>query len=54
MKIDNGKIVEATEDELFEYYLKHDMDVCFAFQEYLIAMRKAGVKIADKRHNNQC
>lgn len=48
MKIENDKIVEATEDELFDYYLTHDIDSCYAFQEYLTAMRKAGVKIADK------
>lgn len=54
MKVENNKIIEATEDELFDYYLKHDIDSCFAFQEYLIAMKRAGVKIADKRYDNKC
>ena len=48
MKIENGKIVEATENELFEYYLNRGYDDVMSFSDFLWSMRKAGVKIADK------
>ena len=49
MKIENDKIVEATENELFEYYLDRGYDDVMMFSDFLCSMRKAGVKIiADK------
>lgn len=49
MKIENGKIVEATENELFEYYLARGYDDIMMFSDFLWSIRKAGVKIiADK------
>ena len=49
MKIENDKIVEATENELFEYYLDHGYDDVMMFSDFLCSMRKAGVRIiADK------
>jgi hypothetical protein len=45
MKIENGKIVEATETELFAYYLKRGMDDIYPFQEYCWRMAGAGVNI---------
>ncbi len=49
MKIENGKIIEATESELFEYYLTRDYDDIMTFSDFLWSMRKVGVRlIADK------
>ena len=49
MKIENDKIVEATENELFDYYLDHNYDDVMTFSDFLWSMRKAGVRIiADK------
>ena len=46
MKIENGKIVEATENELFDLYLKRGMDDIMDFNEYKRQMNKA-VTIVD-------
>lgn len=46
MKIENNKIVEATEDELYVYWLEH-WDNLYAFDEYLQRMKDLGVKIID-------
>ena len=48
MKVENNKIVEATEEELFEYYLQHNYDDIMTFSDFMYSIRKAGVKIADK------
>ena len=49
MKIENDRIVEATENELFEYFLAREYDDIMTFHEFLYALRKAGVRIiADK------
>ena len=42
MKIENGKIVEAAENELFDLYLKRGMDDIMDFNEYMRQMSKAG------------
>lgn len=47
MKIDNGKIVEATENELYKVYLDRGMDDIFSFTEYKVMMQGAGCKIVD-------
>ena len=44
MKIENGKIVEATEAELFDYWLERYSDI-WSFYEYLFKMKKIGVII---------
>lgn len=48
MKIENDRIVEATENELFEYFLARGYDDIMTFHEFLYAMRKVGVRIADR------
>ena len=49
MKVENNKIVEATEAELFDYYLQQRYDDIMTFTDYLYSMQRAGVKIiADK------
>ena len=48
MKIENGKIVELTEDELFDLYLKRDMDCFMDFHEYKRRMKSAGCTVTDE------
>ena len=45
MKIDGGKITEATEDELFSLYLDREMDDIMDFREYKARMEWAGCRI---------
>lgn len=42
MKVENGKIVEITEDELFGLYLKRGMDDIMDFNEYTRRMKASG------------
>ena len=51
MKIENGKIVEATEDELFRKYLDEDWDDFMPFNEYKYRMRQSGVTITEEKKN---
>ena len=46
-KIDNGKIVEATENELYKVYLDRGMDDIASFTEYKVMMQGAGCKIVN-------
>lgn len=48
MKIENGKIIEATEGELFRKYIEEDWDDCMPFAEYKHRMEKAGCKVKDE------
>ena len=45
MKIVDGKIVEATENELFRLYLEREMDDAISFTEYVVRMQKAGCEV---------
>lgn len=47
MKIENGKIIEATEAELFSLYLDRCMDEVMDFNEYRYRMEKAGCVVRD-------
>ena len=47
MKIENGKIVEVTEVELFRLYLDRCMDDVMEFSEYRYRMIKAGCVVKD-------
>ena len=47
MKIENEKIVEASENELFDLYLRRSMDDIMDFNEYKRQMAKAGCIIND-------
>ena len=42
MKVENGKIIEVTESELFSLYLDRGMDDVMDFHEYKFRMEKAG------------
>lgn len=46
MKVEDGKIVEATEDELFQHWLKNLSEI-YPFHAYLYSMKSKGVKIID-------
>lgn len=47
MKTKNGKIVEATEGELFGFYLDRGYDDCMDFHEYKARMKEAGCEIKE-------
>lgn len=49
MKIERNKIIEATEAELMERYLKEWYDDIYSFREYLRLMVEAGVKIVEMK-----
>ena len=48
MKIENDKIIEATEAELFKLYLKREMFDIMDFNEYKYRMEAAGCEITNK------
>ena len=48
MRIENGKIVELTEDELFNLYLKREMDDIMDFNEYKRRMKHAGCIVTEE------
>ena len=45
MIIENGKIVQSTIPELFEYYLKRGFDDIMDFNEYMMKCENLGTKI---------
>jgi hypothetical protein len=47
MKIENKKIVEITENELFSMYLERNMDVLMDFREYRFRFEKTGCVVKD-------
>lgn len=52
----NNKILEATEQELFRYYLRAGWDDIYSFIDYKRLMIEHGVKIKDgnKRCDDKC
>lgn len=48
IKVENGKIVEITENELFHLYLDRGMDDIYSFPQYVEMFKKAGCVILDK------
>lgn len=51
MKIENGKIIEATEGELFILYLDRGYDDCMDFHEYLAKMSRAGCTVVEEGYH---
>jgi hypothetical protein len=47
MRTDNGKIVEATEAELFSLYLDCGYDDCMDFHEYKWRMKAEGCEVEE-------
>ena len=48
MTVKNGKIVKATEDELFEYYLNRGFDDIMPFTTYKESCVESGTQIIEK------
>jgi hypothetical protein len=48
VKIVDGKIAEATRDEMFDYYLARDFDDLMSFPELLRRYEENGTMITDK------
>ena len=48
MKIENGKIAEATRDEMFDYYIAQCYDDAMSFSEFLRMCEENGMRITDK------
>ena len=48
MITENGKIIEATENELFAVYLKRDMDLIMDFPTYMEKMKKEGCTVVEE------
>ena len=48
MKVSYGKIVEATEDELFAYWLKAEFCEIMSFREYKQRCVDLGTKVIDE------
>lgn len=49
MTVKNGKIVKATEGELFEYYLKRGFDDIMSFTDYINRCIELGTQIIDEK-----
>lgn len=47
MKLDGSKIIEATENELFDLWLKSGYCDIMSFNIYLLKMKNAGVIIVE-------
>lgn len=47
MKVEDGKIVEITKDELFGLYLSREIDDLMDFNEYLYRMKEIGCVVVD-------
>lgn len=50
MRLENEKIVEATEDELAGLFLLGDFDDIYTWKEFLAKMEKDGCKIKYSHH----
>lgn len=47
MKVENGKIIEISEEELFELYLKRGYDDLFSFEHYKRQCIMKGTKVIE-------
>lgn len=53
MKTENGKIIEATEYELFQVFLEYGYDELIDFEHYKIACVTHGTKIVEKDNESK-
>lgn len=51
MKIENGKIIEATRDELYRRWLDDGWDMMMPFEEYVYHLKNAGVKVTEENND---
>ena len=49
MKIENGRIIQASVKELYLMWLNEGWDDVYSFQEFLYRMGAAGVKVTGKK-----
>lgn len=49
MKVENGKIVEATRDELWKYWLSRGWCDFYSFDTYVRLCQNAGTKVTDEK-----
>lgn len=47
MKVENGIIVECTENELFKYYLEQEWDNIYSFPDYMNRCILLGTKVTN-------
>ena len=48
MKVKNGKIAEATEAELFEFYLSRGLDEIMSFPDFKTQCVRIGTRIVEE------
>lgn len=48
MKVKNGKIVECTDNELFNWYLKNNWDDLYSYPDYKEKCIQHGTKITEE------
>ena len=48
MKTANGKIIEATENELFDYYLEYEWDIIMSFRDFLQICSSNGTSVVSE------
>lgn len=53
MKIVNNKIVEATENELFDVYLRKGYDDIMDFHEFVRQCKRAGTIVVDDKEEKK-
>ena len=47
MKVEDGKIIQATEEELFAYYLRRGFDDLFSFDFYKTRCIELGTEVIE-------
>lgn len=53
MKIVNGRIAEATRDEMYDLYLRMEWYRIMPFTEYLSRCEETGTKVTDDEEDGQ-
>lgn len=53
MKIVNGRIAEATRDEMYDLYLKMEWYRVMSFPEWLSRFEELGTKVTDEEEDVQ-
>lgn len=48
MKIENGRIVEVNDSDLWVYYMSRELDDVYSFDNWLYYMKEAGVKTIEE------
>ena len=51
MKIENGKIIEATRRELYNRWLTDEWDEIMTFPDFLLSMERVGVTITEEENH---